>query len=271
MNLTTKYLTENPCYKSGRKITVKGLMLHSVGCSQPNPMVFINNWNRANYGNACVHGFIGEDEVFLTLPCMETPGQAHRGWHGASGVNGSCNNTHIGVEMCEPSTIKYVGGASFTCSDKTAAIAYVEKTTHNAVELFATLCAFHGLDPLADGVIISHAEGCKRGIASNHGDPDHLWRGLGMDYNMDKFRSDVAAFMKGEETVTQEQFDTMLENWLNRQEDKAPADWSAAQREWAESNGIIAGDGTGKKMYRAFCTREQMVVFLNRIVEKFCK
>ena len=31
------------------------------------------------------------------------------------------------------------------------------------------------LDPLADGVVISHKEGHDRGIASNHGDPEHLW------------------------------------------------------------------------------------------------
>jgi len=41
------------------------------------------------------------------------------------------------------------------------------------------------------GVIVSHKEGCAMGIASNHGDPDHLWKGLGLSYTMDGFRSDV--------------------------------------------------------------------------------
>ena len=35
MNLIQSILTNNPCYKTGRKITVKGLMLHSVGSPQP--------------------------------------------------------------------------------------------------------------------------------------------------------------------------------------------------------------------------------------------
>lgn len=39
MKLVQSILTKNDCYKSGRKITVKGLMLHSVGCSQPNASV----------------------------------------------------------------------------------------------------------------------------------------------------------------------------------------------------------------------------------------
>lgn len=264
MNLVTKIMTQNPCYTSGKTISVKGLMLHSVGCPQPNPDVFFNLWNKASYKNACVHGFIGEDKVLITLPCMVNAGKAHRGWHGG----GSSNNTHIGVEMCEPSCIKYVGGSSFTCSDKVKAVAFVEKTTRNAVELFAKLCSFHGLDPLADGVIVSHAEGHARGIATNHGDPDHLWRGLGMNYNMDKFRADVAACMKGEDEVTQEQFNTMMNTWLAQQQDKEPADWSREAREWAEGKGIIAGDTNGKKMYRSFCTREQMVVFLHRLAQK---
>lgn len=186
MAIVTEYMTKNPCYQSGRTITVKGLMLHSVGCAQPNPRVFVKNWNSASYDRACVHGFIGEDEAIITLPCLETAGKAMRAWHcGASG-----NNTHIGVEMCEPGNIKYTGGASFTCADLTTARSFVRKTTEQAVGLFAQLCKFHGLNPMQD--IVSHAEGHALGIASNHADPDHLWRGLGMDYNMDDFRRDVA-------------------------------------------------------------------------------
>ena len=115
--IITQYMTENPCYKKGRKIAVKGLMLHSIGCSQPNPEVFVKNWNNPSYNKACVHGFIGLDKIFITLPCMEVTatsghGIAHRAWHCGAGSKGSANNTHIGIEMCEPSCIKYVGGAN---------------------------------------------------------------------------------------------------------------------------------------------------------------
>ena len=61
----------------------------------------------------------------------------------------------------------------------------------------------YDLNPLADGVIISHAEGHKRGIASNHGDPEHLWRQLGMGYTMDGFRKDVKIAMKEKVSGTQ--------------------------------------------------------------------
>ena len=32
MKIIESILTKNRCYQNGRKITVKGLMLHSVGC-----------------------------------------------------------------------------------------------------------------------------------------------------------------------------------------------------------------------------------------------
>lgn len=193
MKLVQSIMTKNPCYTAGRKITVKGLMLHSVGCPQPNASVFIKNWNTPSYGTACVHGFIDGNDgtVYQTLPWN------HRGWHCASGPKGSGNNTHIGVEMCEPANIRYTGGSSFTCSNLSAARTSVKKTYEAAVELFAYLCKLYGLNPTADGVIISHREGHARGIASNHGDPEHLWNGLGMGYTMNTFRKDVKEKMQG--------------------------------------------------------------------------
>ncbi len=191
MKLVESILTKNPCYTAGRKITVKGLMLHSVGCPQPKASAFINSWNSAFYDSACVHGFIDGNDgtAYQTLPWN------HRGWHCGSGSKGSGNNTHIGVEMCEPACIKYTSGSNFTCSDTATAKAVAKRTYETAVELFAMLCEKYSLDPLADGVIISHKEGCSRGIASNHGDPEHLWTQLGLGYTMDGFRKAVKAAM----------------------------------------------------------------------------
>ena len=191
MNLIESILTQNPCYTAGKIIDVKGLMLHSVGCSQPKASVFIDSWNKSTYDRACVHAFIDGNDgtVYQTLPWN------HRGWHGG----GASNNTHIGVEMCEPACIKYTGGSSFTCSNLEEAKAVAERTYKSAVELFAMLCKKFSLDPLADGVILSHKEGHARGIASNHGDPEHLWLQLGMGYTMDGFRKDVKAAMAVDE------------------------------------------------------------------------
>ncbi|MCM1096941.1 MAG: phage tail tip lysozyme [Ruminococcus flavefaciens] len=189
LKLVESFLTNNPCYKKGQKITVKGLMLHSVGCAQPSASVFIKNWNQSSYSRACVHGFIDGNDgtVYQTLPwdC--------RGWH----CGGAANNTHIGVEMCEPSCIKYAGGSNFTCSDMAKARETARKTYEAAVALFAMLCGRFSLDPMADGVILSHSEGSKRGSASAHADPEHLWTQLSLPYTMDGFRCDVKKAMAG--------------------------------------------------------------------------
>lgn len=186
MNITKQILTKNPCYKAGKTIKVKGLMLHSVGCSQPSAMAFIKSWNTSS-AKVCVHGFIDGNtgKVYQTLPWN------HRGWH----CGGEANDTHIGIEMCEPDCIEYTRGAKFTCSDRARAAAIVDRTYKSAVELFAYLCNKYSLNPLAEGVILAHSEGYARGLTSNHADPEHLWKGLKLPYTMDGFRKDVKSAM----------------------------------------------------------------------------
>ena len=189
MNLIQNYLTQSGCYKAGKRITVKGLMIHSVGCPQPKADVFMKNWNRAEV-SACVHAIVEPDgDVYQILPWN------HRGWH----CGGGANNTHIGVEMTEPATIRYTGGSNWAeTGDGENTKAHVLATYRYAVELFAHLCQQFRLDPLADGVVISHSEGCKRGIASNHGDVEHLWSKFGL--TMAQFRKDIKAAMEGSTT-----------------------------------------------------------------------
>lgn len=190
MKIVQSILTKNPCYTVGKKITVKGLMLHSVGCPQPSASAFINNWNNSNYNRACVHAFIdgNNGKVYQTLPWN------HRGWH----CGGTGNSKYIGVEMCEPACIRYVSGTKITCTDRVTAMAVVQRTYDTAVALFAHLCAKFALDPMKD--IISHSEGSVKGIASNHSDPEHLWTQLGMGYTMDTFRKAVKATMNANTT-----------------------------------------------------------------------
>lgn len=200
MKLIKYYSLNNQCYKNNvnkadsrytafQRRGPEGLMLHSVGCSQPSAKVFADQWNRSGI-EVAVHAVLQADgTVYQCLPWN------YRGWHCA----GNANNTHVGVEMTEPSQIKYTGGSTFTVLDKAAAQAQARGTYQTAVQLFAQLCKEYGLNPLAHGVIISHHEGYLQGVASNHGDPEHLWKGLGLSYTMDGFRRDVKAAMAASE------------------------------------------------------------------------
>lgn len=195
MNLFSCILTANDCYKKGETIKPKGVMIHSTGANNPNLKRYVqplktdgnysaliaqlgtnnngNHWNKSGTG-ACVHAFIGK-LANGSIATVQTLPWNHRGWHAGSGNKGSANNTHISFEICEDAL-----------SDKT----YFNKVYQEAVEVTAYLCKQYGLDPLADGVVICHSEGHKRGIASNHGDVMHWFPKHGK--SMDAFRAEVA-------------------------------------------------------------------------------
>ena len=111
------------------------------------------------------------------MAAVQTLPWNRRGWHAGNGSSGrSANDTHISFEICE---------------DGLDDPDYFARAYREAVELTALLCREYGLDPLADGVVICHQEGCRRGIASNHGDVLHWFPRFGK--SMDDFRADVAA------------------------------------------------------------------------------
>ena len=186
IDIVEAVVTANKCYQAAIPLHPQGIMLHSIGCPQPNAAVMAHRYNtyQPDGQSVCVHGFVQRDGTYYhTLPYNL------RAWH----CGGSANSTHIGIEMTEPASIVYTGGASWRDLDPAATEAHVRGTYAAAVELFAQLCEQYALDPLADGVIISHAEGAARGVASRHADPTHLWRAFGL--TMDGFRADVAAKM----------------------------------------------------------------------------
>ncbi len=178
MHIIEVFTTGNKCYQVGAPLRPQGLMLHSIGTPQPSAAVLARYYNQYQPGgqSVCVHGFIQRDGTYYqTLP------YTMRAWH----CGGSANGTHIGVEMTEPDvSMSYAEAAE-----------QITGTYRTAVALFAQLCGVYGLDPLADGVIIGHAEGHRRGVASNHADPELLWNTYGMGYTMDGFRRDVYAEM----------------------------------------------------------------------------
>ena len=193
MNLHKLILTNNDCYKAGRKITPKGVMVHSTGANNPNLKRYIqpndgllgtnpnnNDWNRSGI-ELGVHAFIGK-LADGTIATYQTLPWNHRAWHCGSGKNGSGNNTHISFEICE---------------DGLTNGNYFNKVYNEAVELTAYLCEMYSFNPLKDGVVICHSEGHSRGIASNHSDVMHWFPKHGK--SMDTFRQDVYNKMNQQE------------------------------------------------------------------------
>ncbi len=221
-NIIESFATKNKCYQAATPLYPRGIMLHSIGCPQPNASVMARSFNQYQPGgqSVCVHAFAQADgTVYQTLPWEM------RGWH----CGGAANASHIGIEMTEPS-------AGMTRSEAAEQIA---GTYHTAVELFAALCKQYGLDPEQDGVIIGHAEGHRRGVASNHADPELLWRTYDMGYTMDGFRADVAEAMAAKNTDKED--DDMIRYTTI---DDVPG-WARGTVKEMMDAGLISGTGGG--------------------------
>lgn len=236
MRLRQQLLTRNDCYRAGNTIRPRGVMVHSTGANNPNVKRYVpgddelgrntggNHWNQPGY--LCVHAFIGKfaDGKVGTVQTLPWNRLA---WHCGSGKNGSANDTHISFEICE---------------DGLADPAYFKAVYQEAAELTAYLCKEYGMDPLKDGVVICHAEGHKRGIASNHGDVLHWFPRHGK--TMDDFRADVARLLKGEddEMLSYEQWKAYMEQYRKEQAALPVPDWAVKTGEWdkAKKAGIIA-------------------------------
>ena len=199
MRLIKCMLTANDCYKAGRTITPKGVMVHSTGANNPLVARYVqpvegqsneaqlkaeiggnrnaNDWNNPGL-DVCTHAFVGK-LADGGVGTVQTLPWNHRGWHAGTGTSGgSANNTHIAFEICE---------------DDLTDEGYFRKVYQEAVELAAMLCKTYNLNPLANGVVICHSEGYQRGVASNHADVMHWFPKFGK--SMDTFRADVSKAM----------------------------------------------------------------------------
>lgn len=186
MDIGKILLTENECYKYGQTIKPIGIVVHSTGAPNTELRRYIapddgiigknqynNHWNqfRPSGRQVCVHGFIGTDKngvirAYQTLPWTM------RGWHAGSGSKGSANDGYLSFEICED-----------TLNSKT----YAVNTYNMAVDLCAYLKKLYSAIKYEN--IIGHNEAAAKGIASNHGDPEHWWRKFGL--SMAQFRKDV--------------------------------------------------------------------------------
>lgn len=263
MRLFRQYLEHNDCFAVGKKLTPKGIMVHSTGANNPCVCRYVpgdeimgrntggNHWDQSNaqwkerFGtplNKCVHAFVGKLAdggvgVVQTLPWDV------QGWHAGKKVG---NEGYIGFEICE---------------DSLEDPEYFRAAYRCAVELTAMLCERFCLNPEAQGVVICHAEGYRMGVASNHGDVLHWFSRFGK--SMDDFRADVVREMERGQKMTQEQFDAMLENWLARQNEAAVSDWAKTLLAQAVEVGIT--DGTRP---RSFATRQEVALMILAAMKK---
>lgn len=143
-----------------------------------------NDWNHI-YHQAGLNAWIGK-LADGSVTSIQTMPWNFRPWGCGSGKKGSCNNGWIQFEICE---------------DSLTDANYFNKVYKEACELTAYLCELYNIDPYGtvnmNGVnvptILCHADSCRLGLGSNHGDVLHWFPKFGK--NMDTVRNDVAALM----------------------------------------------------------------------------
>lgn len=188
--------TENDCYKAARKLTPKGIVVHSTGAANPNLSRYVdcpdevgvnkygNHWNRssAEMGRSvCPHAFIGLDKDGDMRVAQVLPYE-YQNWL----TGGSANQTHIGFEICEP----------YDLEDED----YFARMWAVVVDYCAFLCKKFGFDPMGENVIIDHKTAHALGWGNNHADVSHWWPKHGK--YLEELRKEVKAKMSGETETT---------------------------------------------------------------------
>lgn len=161
MRYREQFLTRSDCYRSGRPLTPRGIVIHSTGVDQKRIRAYTDQWDRPGV-RACVHGMLGLDEDGRLCYAQLLPYEM-RCWGCGKGARGSYNDSHIQFEICE------------TLADGD----WCRETWEAALELCEALCCVYGIP--ADKVVC-HSEAHALGYAANHGDVMHWWprHGLSM-------------------------------------------------------------------------------------------
>lgn len=238
LNLKKQFLTGNDCYRAGQIIKPSGIMVHSTATPGASASAIFNDWNKSYRSGetdrqVCAHAVLDDKAVLQCLPWEL------RAWHSG----GTANNTHIGFEICEPAGFRYISNA-MSGYDAKQQESFFRTVWNSAVQLCVLLCREF---QLTEWDIISHNEGYRQKIASNHGDVMHWFPKHGE--SMDTFRSAVKALLEEEaDTMTKEAFDALMGAWQGRSDpvyktlEDVPAYW------WAEAEalvraGAVKGDG----------------------------
>ena len=96
-DITQAIMTNSDCYKAGRTITPKGIMVHSTATPGADAQTIRSAWDRSG-AEAAVHYIIDDQRTLQTLP------DTCRAWH----CGGAANNTHLSFEICEPQECRLI-------------------------------------------------------------------------------------------------------------------------------------------------------------------
>lgn len=196
LNIVKNYATKFKRYGTKKTYTLDSIEIHTIGAAQNTVENIFNNMNQYDPAYGIVNAIVSADvENYI----MEILPRDNVTW-----ADGGYGNQHsFTVEICESDFMKYIPkSANYTVLNTAKFLADVSRGYINAVKYVAVKCkefGFNPMDKLPNGLyrVYSHEEANKKGLATAHADPMHLWTKIGK--TMDDFRKDVKKNMDDSE------------------------------------------------------------------------
>ena len=229
--MATKFKQAAPGnYKIGRTQPIEFIVVHYTANKGDTAQNNLDYFARERVGTSA-HYFVDEGGVYQSVKDIDTA--YHCG--SSNPVHPTCRNSNsIGVEMCNS-----VGKVPDAVRDHTAA-------------LVQQLMKRYGV-PVEN--VLRHYDVTGKKCPAP-------WVANGAKW------TEFKAMLGGNDMITQEQFDQMMDNYLAKRAKQEPSSNTTQFRDWATKQGIVAGDGLGNMMWQSWPTREQLVIMLFRALEE---
>ena len=261
MNVVRDYLASGQGARPGYSLTdVRGLVIHWIGAAQSRASVIRKNFERSEFGAHYISDW-NDGHIIQCIPESEVA--YHVGANSYTDTKreicgGSNPNWYlVGIECC-------IGDKSIP-GDYSATGKYTDLGKPSDVQ-YATLVEF-----AADFLI-------RHGLTSVNlyrhyditGKPCHIWF-VKDEARWYKFKADVRAKMRGEDTLTQAEFDAMMADWQARNGAEKIYHWFADMPDWARESaekayrkGIIKADSDSGAV-NVYEVNLQTIVWLDRL------
>lgn len=180
MKIICRYALKNSKILPRRKIRVEGIIF-SLEKSVTGSATAVANRLDGALSDRAYHYVCGEGIVYaLAHP---TRFAAHSG--------GTADERYIGAALVLPAAKSDEKNCPYAVYRRSEADIRTGNVFGTAVELAADLCRRFGLDPCADGVILTRKEAAERGIAAKGESPEEVFDASGGKYSAEKLRNEI--------------------------------------------------------------------------------
>lgn len=180
MKILARYAFRNPKINVKRKIEPKGIIF-SLEQTSTGSATAVAAVTEGSLAEKAYHYICGEGIVYAVA--HPTRFAEHSG--------GSADADTIGVALVLPSPEAEEERSEYAKYRRSEAAIRTENVIKTAVLLAANLCRRFGLDPKADGVVLTRKEAAERGIAAEGASPEIVFETLGGKLSAKKLREQI--------------------------------------------------------------------------------